>query len=99
MPWQSQIWYGFNKGTVNGRAPNVSGVYALKGSDGRWLYVGESASIASGLLRHFAGGNPRIVEGQPTTFSFELCDAHERAARRDALIAELLPGKRPPGTP
>jgi len=91
MPWQSQAWYGFNKGTVNGRAPTVSGVYGLKGSDGRWLYVGESASIASSLLGHVAGDNARILECRPATFSFEICNAPERMTRRAALILELLP--------
>ena len=97
MPWQSQIWYCFDKGTVNGRAPNVSGVYALKSSDGRWLYVGESASVASSLLRHLAGDNARLIESHPTLFSFEPCHADERIARRDMLIRELLPlcNKRP----
>ena len=91
MPWPNQIWNGFDKGTVNGRAPNVSGVYALRGSGGQWLYVGESARVASSLLGHLAGDNARLAESRPTTFSFEPCDAGQRTARRGALIAELLP--------
>ena len=91
MPWQSPVWYGFDKGTVNGRAPNTSGVYALKGSDGRWLYVGAAASIALSLKRHLAGDDPCLAACRPATFSFESRASHETAARRDALIHELLP--------
>ncbi|MFI5184775.1 MAG: hypothetical protein ACHQNV_10265 [Vicinamibacteria bacterium] len=99
MPWRSPVWYGFDKGTINGRAPNVSGVYALKGPDGRWLYFGEAASIAASLLRHLSSESARLTEGRAATFSYELCSADERAKRRDALAAELLPAPRPPGTP
>ena len=99
MAWPSQIWYGFDKSTVNGRAPNVSGVYVVKGSDGKWLHVGESARIASGLLRHLTGKNARLIEGDPAMFSYELCGAEKRTLRRDALIAEFLPGTRAPETP
>lgn len=88
MPWQSPVWYAFDKGTVNGRAPNVSGVYALKGSEGRWLYIGEGSSIASSLLGHLAGNNKCITACRPAMFSFE-CPGG--VARRDALIRELLP--------
>jgi hypothetical protein len=91
MPWQNPAWYGFNKGTVNARAPNASGVYGLKDSDGQWLYVGEATAIASSLLRHLAGDNWCITEGHPATFSFEALAVAGRAARRDALTLELLP--------
>jgi hypothetical protein len=88
MPWQSPVWYPFTKGTVNGRAPNTPGVYALKGSDGRWLFVGEAHSIASSLLGHLAGNNECITGCRPAVFSFE---CHGGVARRDELVRELLP--------
>jgi hypothetical protein len=91
MAWQNPVWYGFDKATVNGRAPNISGVYALKGPDGRWLYVGETASIASSLLGHLGGDNKCITDCGPAAFSFESRAADERAARRDALFREHLP--------
>jgi hypothetical protein len=91
MPWQGPVWYGFNKGTINARAPSSSGVYGLKGSDGRWLYVGETANIASSLQAHLAGDNSCLKECRPATFSFEFRAGDERAARRDALVAELTP--------
>jgi hypothetical protein len=91
VPWQDPVWYDFDKGTVNGRAPSVSGIYALKGIDGRWLYVGETDSIATSLLGHLAGDNRCITECGPATFSFEVRDAGERTARRDALLYEFLP--------
>jgi hypothetical protein len=91
MPWDNPVWYGFDKGSINARAPNSSGVYALRGIDGQWLYVGESARVASSLLRHLAGDNKCITESSPATFSFEARGASERAARRDALLYEFLP--------
>ena len=94
MPWQSPVWYTFDKRTVNGRAPNTRGVYALKGSDGRWLFVGEAKSIASSLLGHLAGNNERITGCRPAVFSFE-CPGD--VARRDALVQELLPLCNRPG--
>lgn len=94
MPWQSPVWYAFDKRTVNGRAPNTHGVCALKDSDGRWLFVGEARSIASSLLGHLAGNNGCIAACQPATFSFECLGG---VARRDALIRELLPLCNPTG--
>jgi hypothetical protein len=88
MTWQSPVWYAFDKGTVNARAPSSPGLYALKGSDGGWLFVGESKSIASSLLGHLAGDNKCVTNCRPATFSFE---CHSSVARRDALIRELLP--------
>ena len=90
MPWQSPVWYGFDKGTVNGRAPSTSGVYALKGSDGRWLYIGEAESIASSLRAHLAGDNKCITNCRPATFSFESLGI-ERVMRLEALVREMLP--------
>jgi hypothetical protein len=91
MPWDNPVWYGFDKGSINARAPNGSGVYAIRGIDGRWLYVGESPRIASTLLGHLAGDNRCVIDSAPATFSFEARKACERAARRDALLYEFLP--------
>lgn len=88
MPWRSSVWYPFDKGTVNGRAPNSPGVYALKGSDGRWLFVGEAKCIAFSLLGHLASDDRRVTDCRPATFSFQ---CHSGVARRDALVRELLP--------
>ena len=99
MPWQSSVWYGFDKGTVNGRAPTTSGVYALKGSDGRWLYVGASSNIASSLKGHLAGDNACITACHPAMFSYESRAGHDMFARRLALIQRLLPiCNGPPGS-
>ena len=90
MPWQTRVWYAFDKSTINGRAPNAPGVYALKGSDGRWLYIGEADSIASSLLGHLAGDNQCLTECRPATFSYEGLGV-ERVMRREALVRELSP--------
>jgi hypothetical protein len=66
-------------------------VYALRGANDQWIYVGESATIASALLRHLAARNAWVPEGAATKFSFDLCSDKERIARRDALIQELQP--------
>lgn len=81
----------YDKGNVNARAPSASGVYALRGANEQWIYLGESASIASSLIHHFAARKAWVAEACPTHFSFELCSDKERVARRDALIQELHP--------
>lgn len=63
----------------------------MKRGDGQWVFVGETNSIASALLRHFAARKSWAVDASPTHFSFELWNEKERVSRREALVQEFHP--------
>jgi len=82
--------YVFGFRAVHDMAPGASGVYTIYTSQ-QWLYVGESDDIRQSLFEHLNAPGACMNRRGPLSYSFELVPAAERAARRQALIAALVP--------
>lgn len=90
MPFLNPETYPFTRDQVLW-SPKQSGVYGLRNSD-RWILIAETQSIQESLEKHLKGDNPCIVKNAPTSFACETCFVEKkRAARRDELVAELIP--------
>lgn len=71
---------------ISDRAPAVPGVYVLRGSDGRALYVGKANNLRRRLRTHFAERRWRAVKPELTrTASVEW---HEVGSEIEALVLE-----------
>ena len=82
--------YAFGYRSVQDKAPNTSGVYAIFGAR-RCVYVGESDYIRQSLFKHLNDRDRRMARFGDLLFSFEPTAPTERLARQQALIAELRP--------
>jgi hypothetical protein len=89
VPFESRFARSFRAGTIEREAPADSGVFGISNSE-RWLVIEESENIRASLMGQLANftGQPDDV---PSGFSFELSPSYNRTARRDRLIAELMP--------
>ena len=90
MPFDRFTPYTFSLISVQKNAPALSGVYGLSNAR-EWILVGETDNIKATLLRHLQGTHTPLLERGPTGFTFELCVAHNRAARQERLIQEYQP--------
>jgi predicted GIY-YIG superfamily endonuclease len=94
VPFQNISARPFKAAVIRREAPASSGVYGLSNAR-EWIYVGETGDIQGRLLDHLERMSDFLADALPTGFSFELCAAHERAARQRHLILELRPVRNP----
>jgi len=91
MPWNNPLEYPFNMHDVKENAPSESGVYALCDGD-QWILLGESDNLQHALLAHLdPSAKAYIDRASPSTFSYELHPADQRAPRLKERIQELQP--------
>jgi len=93
MPFANASGYPFTESGIATYAPRASGVYGIYNS-GKWIYIGESQDMEARLFAHLRGESeqsPCILRNNPTSFTFERCDAAKRTVRESALIRELSP--------
>jgi hypothetical protein len=89
MPFARHSGYSFSSVSVRKNAPAWGGIYGLSNAQG-WIYIDATENIQESLLAHLR--EPRShVGGTATGFTFELCEANERADRCKRLIQELRP--------
>jgi len=73
-------------------APAEGGVYAICGTDGRYLYFGETNDIRRRLAEHLDDANGCVQRAGGVFFAYEIYPSYgTRLARRDKLIATYLP--------
>ena len=89
MPFENCFGRVFTAVTIEREAPEASGVYGISNSR-RWLYIDETENIRASLMEYLADSAANSQDS-PAGFSFELSPAYNRIARRDRLIAELVP--------
>lgn len=90
-PWQPQgNCHPFDGATVERIVPAASGVYGLH-TRRRQLVIGEAADLRAALLLHRKEAATLFGGRQPSYFSFEVCEAVQRASRAQSLIAEYRP--------
>lgn len=90
-PWQPQgNCHPFKDATVERIVPAVSGVYGLH-TRRRQLFIGEAADLRETLLLHRKEAAKLFAGRQPSYFSFEVCEAVQRASRVQSLSAEYRP--------
>ena len=83
--------YTWSRSWIEYRAPNSQGVYCLRDSGGRVLFVGKG-KVRERLLSHWNRENPvdtAIWKHAPASFRFELT-AHPEKLEAD-LIRDLKP--------
>jgi excinuclease UvrABC nuclease subunit len=93
MPFANSTSYNFSELGIATYAPRESGVYGIFNS-GEWIYIGEAKDMEARLYEHLRKQSDqaaRIWRRNPTSFTFERCDAATRTAREAALIRELKP--------
>ncbi len=56
-----------------------------------WIFIHAAENIQAALLEHLTAIGPASPFRTATGFTFEACEAGNRAVRRDRLIAELQP--------
>lgn len=96
MTW-NPTKYAFSRAAVDLYAPSAGGVYALYKGD-TVIYVGEAVRLREALMKHLASSDNCIQQWRPSEFSFDPLPAHERVARKNALILELRPVCNPDST-
>jgi len=93
MPFNNTMALGFTEAGIAKYAPRESGVYGIFNS-GEWIYIGEAKDLEARLYEHVRKQSDqaaRIWRRNPTSFTFERCDAATRTVREAALIRELKP--------
>ncbi len=85
--------YAFTETGIANNAPAKSGVYAIYNKS-EWIYVGEARDMQARLYEHLRGESDqsaRILQHNPTGFSYELCDVLTRKDRETYWIGKLDP--------
>lgn len=90
MPFAQHGTRAFTAVSIGRNTPAASGVYGLSNAR-EWIYVGEGDDVRSQLLTHLRDLSAFPDGQRPTGFTFELCAAGCRTARRDELVFELEP--------
>ena len=90
MPFARHSAYSFSKISVQKNAPPSGGIYGLSNAQG-WIYIHAADNIQAALLNHLGHIDPLADFRGATGFTFELCEAGQRADRCNRLIEELNP--------
>jgi hypothetical protein len=73
-------------------APSEGGVYVICGSDGRYLFFGETSDVRRRLTEHLEDENNYVLRTGGVFFAYEIYPSYgTRVARRNKLIAMYLP--------
>jgi hypothetical protein len=83
----------FSEAGIAKSPPRASGIYAIYNGN-EWIYVAETGDIQARLYEHFCGESDEsasIARHNPAGFTYELCDAKRRKARKAAIVRELRP--------
>jgi hypothetical protein len=92
MPFARHSGYSFSPTSVRQNAPAWGGIYGLSNAHG-WIFIHAAENIQAALLDHLSGLGTTALFRTATGFTFEPCEAPQRAVRCHRLIAELHPAQ------